>query len=47
MNSDVVTLNALMLEGFIEEGRVREFYDEGEDKIIFWKKIQYISDGRS
>lgn len=25
--------------GFTEEARIREFYQEGADKVIFWKKL--------
>ena len=25
--------------GYTEEGRIREFYAEGDDKVIFWKKL--------
>ncbi|MEO0470699.1 MAG: GNAT family N-acetyltransferase [Bacteroidota bacterium] len=25
--------------GYTEEGRIREFYAKGEDKVIFWKKL--------
>ena len=27
-------------KGYTEEARIREFYGEGEDKIVFWKKLQ-------
>jgi ribosomal protein S18 acetylase RimI-like enzyme len=26
--------------GYIEEARIREFYAAGEDKVVFWKRIQ-------
>jgi ribosomal protein S18 acetylase RimI-like enzyme len=25
--------------GFVHEGTIRDYYDEGDDKIIFWKKM--------
>ncbi|KAL7570476.1 hypothetical protein ACA910_004259 [Epithemia clementina (nom. ined.)] len=26
--------------GFVQEGRIRDYYDVGDDKIIYWKKLQ-------
>jgi ribosomal protein S18 acetylase RimI-like enzyme len=26
--------------GYLEEARIREFYAAGEDKVVFWKRIQ-------
>lgn len=26
--------------GYIEEARIREFYAEGEGKVVFWKKLK-------
>lgn len=26
--------------GYVEEARVREFYAAGEDKVVFWKRLQ-------
>jgi len=32
--------------GFQEEARIREFYDKGEDKIVFWKKLGSTGDNQ-
>jgi len=24
---------------YVEEAHIREFYDEGEGKVVFWKKL--------
>lgn len=26
--------------GFVEEARICEFWSKGEDKIVFWKKLE-------
>ncbi|CAB9506485.1 Acetyltransferase (GNAT) family [Seminavis robusta] len=30
--------------GFVEEARIREYYQAGEDKIVFWKKLNKPAD---
>lgn len=29
--------------GYVEEARIRDFYAAGEDKVVFWKKIQSVA----
>jgi ribosomal protein S18 acetylase RimI-like enzyme len=29
--------------GFVEEARIREYYQAGEDKIVYWKKLELKS----
>ena len=29
--------------GYTQEARVREFYQPGEDKIVYWKQLQVLS----
>jgi RimJ/RimL family protein N-acetyltransferase len=26
--------------GYVREARIRDFYRKGEDKIVFWKRVQ-------
>ncbi len=34
-----LTRKFYLKNGYDEEARIREFYREGEDKIVFWKKL--------
>jgi len=34
------TRNFYLKNGYYQEARIREFYSEGEDKIVFWKKLE-------
>jgi GNAT superfamily N-acetyltransferase len=33
------TRSFYLLNGFAEEARIREFYDAGADKVVFWKHL--------
>lgn len=33
------TRSFYLLNGYVEEARIREFYDVGGDKIVFWKHL--------